>query len=144
MRQIKPSLFVGIFMLLAYLFLFKDVFIHNKILFPSNFLAQFYSPWSTEVFRGWEQGIPHKPTGTDQLRFFYPSRTFTSNELKNGFIPLWNPYIFAGNPHIANFQSSVFFPTTLLFLLFPQITMWNLYVILQPILAIIGMILYLR
>lgn len=144
MRQIKPSLFVGIFILLAYLFLFKGVFFQNKILFPSNFLAQFYSPWKSEVFRGWEQGIPHKPTGTDQLRFFYPSRTFTSDELKNGFIPLWNPYIFAGNPHIANFQSSVFFPTTLLFLLLPQITVWNAYVILQPILAILGMILYLR
>lgn len=131
-------------MLFLYLFLFRDVFIWNKVLFPSNFLAQFYSPYKTNVFAGWEQGIPHKPIGTDQIRFFAPSRQFTNDQLHEWKLPFWNPYIFSGSPHLADFQSAVFSPVTLLFFVLPFWGAWNIFIIIQPLFATLGMVLYLR
>src|SRR3989344_6000660 len=69
MRLNKKVIILSALVLLGYLYLFKDIFFQNKVLFPSNFLAEFYSPYRSETFPGWEQGIPHKPIGTDQIRF---------------------------------------------------------------------------
>lgn len=136
---------IGIlFIFLCTLFLYREVFLQGKIVFPSNFLAQFYSPWVTTKFEGWETGIPHKPIGTDQIRFFYPSRTFTNEMFKNDSIPLWNPYIFSGNPHIADYQSAVFYPLNILYIFLPQIVAWSILVFAQPILATVFSYLYLR
>lgn len=143
MRLWKPTVLLGVVVLFSYFFLFKDILLGSKVLFPSNFLVQFYSPYKSHVFPGWEQGIPHKPIGTDQLRFFAPSREFSIEELKKGNIPFWNPYIFSGNPHIADFQSAVFSPVTLLFLALPFWTSWNIFIVIQPLFAAIGMWLYL-
>src|SRR3989344_1489004 len=134
------------FLLTALLLLFiqREVITSGKIIFPANFLAQFYAPWSTEKFAGWDAGIPHKPIGADQIRFFYPARTFANDLWQSGQIPLWNPYIFAGNPHIADYQSAVFYPLNILYFLLPQITSWSLLVFLEPILAMIFTYLYLR
>jgi len=61
-------------------FVYRDVLFKGKILFPANFLASFYSPWSTVKFSGWEQGIPAKPIGgNDQVRMFYPSGPLSTN-----------------------------------------------------------------
>lgn len=126
------------------LFIVRDVFLNNKILFPSNFLAQFYSPWSTERFKGWEAGIPHKPIGTDPIREFYPDRKLANESLLRGVIPLWNPYVFSGYPFLGNYQSSIFYPLNFVYLLLPQISAWSILIFTQPILALIFTYLYLR
>ncbi len=109
-------------------FIYKDAIFGDKIIFPSNYLTHFYAPWSTEKFVGWEQGIPDKPLGTDLIRFFYP-------QWQAG-LKLWNPYIFAGNPVMANFQSAVFYPLTYL--------PWAFLIILPPLLGAIFTFLYLK
>lgn len=131
------------FILIFLLFIYRQAIFGNKIIFPSNFLASFYSPWSTEKFPGWEQGVPNKPLGGDQLRFFYPGRTFSNEEIKAGRVPLWNPYILTGNPHLANFQSAIFYPLNSLYLFLPQLTAWSLLIIIQPFLAAIFCFLFL-
>lgn len=133
----------GLFILIFLLFIYRQAIFGHKIVFPANYLASFYSPWSTEKFPGWEQGIPHKPLGSDQLRFFYPNRTFTNQEILAGRLPLWNPYVFAGNPFLANFQSAVFYPLNLLYLLLPQLFAWSILIIVQPFLATIFCYLFL-
>lgn len=126
------------------LFIYRDIVLKGKVLFPSNFLAQFYSPWSTQKFSGWESGIPHKPIGDDQIRIFYPERTFTNKMFAKNTIPLWNPYVFAGTPHLANFQSAVFYPLNIMYLFLPQIYAWELLLIIQPIMATFFMYLFLK
>lgn len=140
----KDSLgFIFVFLLL--IFTYRDVFIQGKIVFPSNFLAESYSPWSTQKFKGWENGIPHKPIGgNDQIRFFYPLRTFTNVSLKNGSIPLWDPFIFSGNPHLADFQAAVFYPLNAIYNFVPQIFAWSILILIQPLLAMFFTYLYLR
>jgi hypothetical protein len=55
----------------------------------------------------------------DAFVYFYANREYTAARLLQGQLPLWNPYIFAGIPHLANPQSAVFYPGTWIFLLLP-------------------------
>lgn len=139
------GIFLGfLFVFIICLFVYRDIFLKGKIVFPSNFLAQFYSPWVTEKFEQWPAGIPHKPIGTDPIRFFYPGRTFTNEVIQKGAFPLWNPYIFSGSPHIADFQSAVFYPFNIFYLFLSQITTWSILIFIQPILAMFFTYLYLQ
>lgn len=138
------NFFIILSIIVSLLFIYRQVIFNGKILFPSNFLAHFYSPWSTERIRGWEQGIPHKPIGDDQIRIFYPSRTFTNEMISKDMLPLWNPHIFSGTPHLADFQSAVFYPFNLLYILLPQIPVWSFLLMIQPLMATIFAYLFLR
>ena len=54
------------------------------------------------------------PNGGDLLSQFIPWRMFAIACLKNGLLPLWNPYTFCGTPFWANIQTSLLFPWNLL------------------------------
>lgn len=55
--------------------------------------------------------------------------------LKSGQLPLWNPYILAGTPLLANFQSSPFSPTNFVYFVFDRLTAWSIQIMLQHFLA---------
>jgi hypothetical protein len=143
--KLQPHYIVILLIAISLSFIFRDVFLKNKIIFPSNFLASFYAPWSTHLFSQFPNGIPNKPIGgNDQVRMFYPYRTFSTESLVRGELPLWNPYNFSGSPILANFQSAVLYPLNLIYLILPQITAWSLLVIVQPILGTIFMYMFLK
>jgi hypothetical protein len=56
------------------------------------------------------------PSFRDQADFFFPLKLYTADRLRAGRIPLWNPLSGCGEPWLANAQSGVFYPPTLLFL----------------------------
>jgi Bacterial membrane protein YfhO len=45
---------------------------------------------------------------------FYAFARFAYEELAQGRLPLWNPFTFAGHPFIADIQSAVFYPPSLI------------------------------
>ena len=51
---------------------------------------------------------------TDQ---FYAFRTFQSQELWSGRLPLWNPFTLSGSPFLADMQAAVYYPFGLLIIL---------------------------
>jgi len=55
--------------------------------------------------------------GYDAFVYFYPLRSYIMETLGRGQLPLWNPYLFAGSPYLANTQTAVFYPGTWLFAL---------------------------
>jgi hypothetical protein len=57
---------------------------------------------------GWLWG--RLPYHNDILLYVYPERTLNLQSLRDGLIPLWNPFITCGLPHLANWQSSFFYP----------------------------------
>jgi hypothetical protein len=63
------------------------------------------------VFFGWVLG------GYDAFVYFYPLRSYVAEALGQGRLPLWNPYLFAGSPYLANPQTAIFYPGTWLFAL---------------------------
>lgn len=48
--------------------------------------------------------------GGDIQLYFYPYRDYAAAALREGRIPLWNPYIFNGVPFLANPQAAVLYP----------------------------------
>lgn len=55
----------------------------------------------------------------DVVSYFYPYREYAAQVLRSGKLPLWNPYLFAGAPFLANIQTAVFYPLNLPHLFLP-------------------------
>lgn len=55
----------------------------------------------------------------DALAYFYPNLAYLGASLREGRLPLWNPYLFAGVPFLANSQTGVFYPPNWLAALVP-------------------------
>lgn len=55
----------------------------------------------------------------DLYNFFTPRRFFAAETIRNGSIPLWNPYLASGVPFLANHQSSLFYPLSMLYYVLP-------------------------
>lgn len=124
--------------------IFYPVFFQGKIPISTNLLVSFYNPWAKEMFSGWERGIPNKPTGIDDLQIFIPQRQFTYESFAENEIPFWNPYIFSGNYHVGQSEIAVFYPLFLLFQIIPLSIGWTVLIMIQPLLASLGMFLFLR
>ncbi len=54
----------------------------------------------------------------DAKAHFQPQLAFLASSIRAGELPLWNPHVFAGTPHVADPQSLVFSPPHLLLALF--------------------------
>jgi hypothetical protein len=138
----KKYLYVLILLGVCLLFFYKTIFL-GKVPFPGDLLLTQYAPWRHVSYDGYVAGaIPSKDQYFDVLRELYPWKTLVISELKQGKFPLWNPYNFSGSPLLANYQSQVFYPFALLYLVLPQITAWTIMVILQPILGSVFMYLF--
>lgn len=57
-------------------------------------------------------------SGEDYLNQYYIWQSYLVNTLRSGHLPLWNPYVFAGTPFLANPQTGVFYPIHWLKILF--------------------------
>ena len=53
------------------------------------------------------------PLHFDHADSFHPWQVFAGRELRDGEIPLWNPYSFAGHPFFANGQNGMLYPPRL-------------------------------
>lgn len=134
MEQLKKIPTIFLFFLVVILF-FSPYFFRGKFLFPGNLLVSFYSPWKYEEFSGWERGIPNKPIGFDNLRFFYSLKKESLTQIREKKLPLWNPYNFSGNILLADSQSAVLYPLNLLFLFLPFMHIWSLLIVSIPLIA---------
>lgn len=112
--------------------------LQGKVPFPSTYQVTFFPPWSAAY------GMPVKNNAMpDVITQIYPWKMLTTETWKQGQVPLWNPYSFAGTPHAANFQTAVFSPFNLLFFALPQVDAWSVLILLQPLLAGLFMFLFL-
>jgi hypothetical protein len=81
------------------------------------------------------------PVFRDHLDYFVPLHWFTTQALRNGVIPFWNPFNGSGEPWLANPQTAVFYPPALLFTILPFATAYVLFV--ASHLALLGCGMYL-
>jgi len=126
------------------LFFFFPIFKGN-IPFPGDLLVGEYSPYNSYNFLGYAPGgYPNKGQDFDVIRLLYPEKEFSIRMFKNFELPLWNPYNFSGNPHIASLQSGSFYPFNIIFFIFPYVIAWTIFILLQPVLAGIFSFLFTR
>lgn len=71
----------------------------------------------------------------DLLRFFYPLREFSRAQFLSGKIPLWDPYIHCGSPHLAELQTCVFYPLSIIYQFFSYPRAFNYFIIIHVFLA---------
>ena len=111
---------------------------------PADFVVGVYFPWLDYKW-GYSVGVPVKnPITTDVVSFIYPMQMLAIDIMKNGQWPLWNPYILAGTPLLANFQSAPFSPTNIVYWLTDRLTAWSIQIMLQHFLAALFTYLLLR
>lgn len=116
-------------------------FFQNKVPYPSTYQVDFFSPWSR--YQGYDAPVKNNAM-PDVITQIYPWKYFSIEQLKQGSLPFWNSNSFSGTPHIANYQSAVFSPFTILYFVLPFIDAWSIIILLQPLLAGIFLYLYLR
>lgn len=128
----------------AILVFFYPVWLKGKVPLPADLVVGSYFPW-LDYDWGYPTGVPVKnPITSDAISFSFPMKMLAIDLMKSGKWPLWNPYILAGTPLLANFQSSPFSPTNFVYLFTDKLTGWSIQVILQHILAAYGLYLLLR
>lgn len=133
-----------VFLLFSSIF-FNKTLLKGEIPFPGDLLVGNYVPYNSYSILGYAPGgYPHKAQNIDVVEQLYPWKFFSIEALKKGEIPLWNPYNFSGTPHLAAIQSGTFYPINILFFLFPFVTAWTIYIILQPVLSGFFTYLFLR
>ena len=101
------------FVLLALLTVgfFYPVLFQGKVFLPADLLAKM-QPW-----KSMDIPLPKYPYNPilDAIQAFYPWRRFSADSFRQGVLPLWNPYYFAGVPFLANNQSALLYPLNILF-----------------------------
>jgi len=124
---------------------FYQTFLWGKVPFPADILMSDFQPWRSTSYLGYDSGgIPNKAQYPDTIRQLYPWKTLAVRSLREGKLPLWNPYNFSGAPLLANFQSAALYPLGSIYLFLSQIDAWTILIILQPLLAVLFTYLYCR
>lgn len=131
----KHWIIIFILFVITSLFFYKTI-TKGYVPFPGDLLISEYQPWKSYSYEGYAPGgYPNKAQYFDVIRQIYPWKEFSISQLKQGNLPLWNPHNFSGSPLLANLQSTVFYPLTLLYFLLPMVSAWTLSIFLQPFLA---------
>lgn len=106
-------LFLFLILVSSFLVIYRNVFLNNEVIIPGDI------PYNTPVWQGEAPDQKYYKAEnyllSDQINQFYVWHHIAHVSMSGtGIIPLWNPYIFAGQPLVANSQSALFYPPNLL------------------------------
>ena len=116
-RRLLPTAVAALILLLLPLLLFAPVALGNRTLLPADALFLF-EPYRAAAA---ELGVTRVQNGlvADLILENYAWKRFILQALQNRELPLWDPYIFAGHPFLANGQHSALYPLSLVFYVLP-------------------------
>jgi hypothetical protein len=112
----------------------------GKIAAPGHLITRF-PVWSE--FNSREATQPVADIG-DTIDYFYPFNLFSAQQIREGTIPLWNPFVMSGMPFQAEPQTALFYPLHALYYLLSTPTAWSLALILRMWLTAMFMTLLMR
>ncbi len=136
------DLAIVLFLLALPLILFWPVTTGSRTLVPFDNLFAF-QPWQTFA-ESMGVGVPHNELLSDLLLENYSWKTFIVQALREGQIPLWNPYLFAGVPFLAAGQHSALYPFSVLFYVLPITRAYGWFTVLHLFLAALFMHVFMR
>lgn len=125
------------------------VFTKQQVIGPFDFLVNWYHPYQDlpweKTPKLYEQYTkPKTYLMSDVVGVVFPIKYYSIESLKKGSIPLWNPAILNGAPHLANTQSSALNPFNFVFIVFGYLQGFNVFILLQLLVAFSGMYLFLK
>jgi O-antigen/teichoic acid export membrane protein len=116
-RITRQDILVALALFVLPLLLFGPVTLGDRTLLPLDnlFVAE---PWASFAD---ELGVsrPHNALLSDLILENYVWKHFMVQSIQNRSIPLWDPYLFAGHPFLANGQHSALYPLSLIFYVMP-------------------------
>ncbi len=113
------------------------MFPKNKVWILWSVFAWLLVYWT---FRLWG----HFPAFMDTMEYVFPEKWFNVESFQRGHIPLWNPWIACGTPHLAALQPAVFYPFFWIWNLTGLTDWFFILAILHEALAAVGFFLWLR
>jgi len=140
LRSLRPDLLIVLAYLILPLLLYAGVTIGSRTMLPADNLFQ-WPPWRAAAAE-LGVGIPHNALISDLIIQNYAWKRFVLGSLSAGEIPLWNPYLFAGAPFLANGQHAALYPFGLLFLILPLAKAYGWFALSQVWLAGASMYLF--
>ena len=82
--------------------------------------------------------------GGDLVNQYIPYKMFFKDCIKQGILPLWNPYTFSGRPFLADIQQGIFYPPNWLCLILPIPIFFNVLTLLHLWFASFGAYMFAR
>lgn len=142
--RISPTVVCVIICLLIACLKFLPYILTGKVPLPFDLTVGAYLPWRDYDW-GYPTGVPIKnPLLSDVTSQLYPWLILAKQQITSGHLPLWNPYAFLGYPYLANYHSSLLFPTNLLLLLGDTAVMRTFQLFIHQCLGLIIMFFYLQ
>jgi hypothetical protein len=132
MRRWLAAAPVAALILLLALLLWPVLF-GGRVLLPADL------PYVTDPL--WRSSTPpdfvqtSNPILADQMTQFYPWLVFARSQINAGSVPLWNPYVNGGQPHLGNGLTGVYGPFDLLRQLLPMPALYGWIALVQLALA---------
>ncbi|HLY25603.1 MAG TPA: hypothetical protein VKQ72_04645, partial [Aggregatilineales bacterium] len=139
-RLFHPEILIGIGLFLLPLAFFWQVTLGSRTLLPADNLYQF-QPWAAYRDQEGVPAVPHNALLSDLVLENLPWKQFIRDSLSRGEFPLWNPYIFAGMPFLADGQSSALYPFSVIDYVLPLDKAYGWFTVSQLWLA--GLFMYL-
>jgi hypothetical protein len=118
---------------------FWRFFLQGRAFLPTDILFEL-PPWDAQA----AHIDVHNPLISDPIRVYYPWLDFARTVVRDGSLPLWNPFIFSGVPHLANSLTATLYPLAAFIYILPVWVAYSLQGFLHVFLAGLFMYLYLR
>jgi O-antigen/teichoic acid export membrane protein len=128
-RKVWPELGLWALLLLLPLLLFAPVALGPRTLLPADILYLF-EPYRTAA-PALGVSYPQNHLVADLILQNYAWKRFLVEAFQNRELPLWDPYVFAGHPFLANGQHSALYPLSLVFYVLPLWRAFGVFVWLQ-------------
>lgn len=129
----------AVLLLFILLFVWRAL-LPGQVLLPLDIVVQQWPPWQQPN----QPAAVNNPLLTDVVDYIYPVKEFTAAAVKQGRLPLWNPYVLSGYPATYNTQAGLFYPLSLFYYLLPAPTAVDLVIVVQMALGGAFMFAYLR
>ena len=112
----------------------------GSVLLPTDWLYEAFYPWKTMS----PSVTSANPRQNDAIIQLYPLDLYTRERMRQGEVPLWNPYLGSGIPHLATGFNRVFYPLAWPGLLLSAPGARNFEMLLHLILGAVFQFLFLR
>ena len=139
-RALRPDFLIALAYLILPVLLYAGVTVGPRTMLPADNLFQ-WPPWR-EAAAEYDATIPHNALIGDLIIQNYAWKRFVLTSLGGEEIPLWNPYLFAGAPFLANGQHAALYPFSLLYLVVPLAKAYGWFALSQVWLAGVTMYLF--
>src|SRR5512139_1410767 len=141
-RRRRADLLILAVLFLLPLLLFWPVTLGGKTLLPVDNVYQ-WQPWKSAAEQ-FNAQIPQNQLVSDLILENYAWKHFIVEAISQRSVPLWNPFLFAGAPFLANGQHSAYYPFSVLFYVLPLTLAFGWFTVSQLFLAGVFMYLFTR